>query len=610
MFGEIRNSVRQLWRMKGHAALFLILLFLASGMLSTGMGFFVVNRRNLEKYEDSFITIGTVEQSANAVREVERWDAETKNYHLYSRNVYDSYIPESILDFEGADYLSGPEKRVSYMAYNPDFELYDGISSEVVLEVSPVEDVVPDHPVKLEIRRVLYGQGTLEGSFIDFCDHYNPAPDKLYRDKTYVMSLIAGPGHESEKRFEGDAVQEYYPVPLIGSKQYAPDGTRMKDSVEEEHFCDEITEGFYETERGKRWLRYVESVDYWKSVFPVAATNNIYLMMPFFRGDNYISSGREFTEEEYRTGVRVCLVPERFARNCNLVVGDSLRLPLITANYSRSAGQIFYSYWIRVYSLLNAEGEIYTPFEDNEYEIIGIYGGSTGLGDEYGMGFNEVVIPANSVKNSDENNIVEYGPMTGSTTSFQIENGTIEEYMEKWEKQGVKNVEITFYDRGYTKLSAGIENMNGIARILAAVGAVMVLLALGYFNWLFILRQSERTAIERSVGLTKKQCFLSLFSGIFLLLLLGSAGGCATGGFLSAHLSGGIGEAAYYDTAFGNSAAVEMEEEPEGQEEFYPVKTAAGAMAAVLFSGSVIAAAGIGCNLSREPMEMYGGRQE
>lgn len=607
----VKNSIRQLWRMKGHTALFLVLLFLASGMFSVGMGFWALNQRNMEAYEDSFMTVGTVEQSANAVQEIERWDAETKSYHLYSRNVYDSYVPESVLFFEGADYLSGPEKRVTYTAYHPGLKPYDGIAQSVVLELTPVEDAVPDHPVKMEIKRILYGPGLLEGSVIRFCDHNNPAPKILYRDKTYVMSLISRPGHESEKQFPEDQVREYCPVPLLGAEQYTPDGTRMEDTVEEGHFCDEVTEGFYGTERGKRWLRYVETVDYCESLFPVVGTDDIYLMMPFYSGEAYISSGREFTEEEYLEGRKVCLVPERFASQNGLSVGDSLRLTLLTANHYRSAGQLFYMNWMRSYSLFNAKGEIYAPFEDSEYEITGIYGGNTGLGNEYGMGYCEVVIPAASVKNSDAGNIVEYGPMTGSTTSFCIANGTIEEYMEKWGKQGVKNVEITFYDRGYTKLSAGIENMNSLARILSVVGAVMVLLVLGYFLWLFILRQGERTAVERSLGLTKRQCFFSLFGGIFLILLLGGAGGSITGGMLSVRLSDGIGETVYYDTAFGNSAAVETEEGNRAEDDgWYPVNTAVWSMTAVILAGSLMAVVGIGIVLAKEPMKMIGGRQE
>lgn len=43
--------------------------------------------------------------------------------------------------------------------------------------------------------------------------------------------------------------------------------------------------------------------------------------------------------------------------------------------------------------------------------------------DEYGLGYNEIIIPSRSVKNSDADNILESGPMTGSTTSFRIANG-------------------------------------------------------------------------------------------------------------------------------------------------------------------------------------------
>lgn len=606
----VKNSFRQLWRMKGHMALFLILLCVSSGMCSVGTGFWMINNRNLQNYEDSFMTIGTVEQSATAVQEIKKWDAETKNYRLTSQNVYDSYIPASVLEFEGADYLAGPEKRVSYTAYNPAFKPYEGIHTEIVVEVSPVEDALPDHPVKLKITRILSGQGLMEGSIIQFCDHYNPTPAMLYKNKTYVMSLIDTQGHESEKEFPDDQVREYQPAPLLGASQYAPDGSRMKDSIDENYFCDEVTEGFYETAPGKRWLHYIETITYTESLFPVVATNNIHLIVPFYQGDTYISSGREFSDYEYRSGAKVCLVPELFASTNGLTLGDFIRLPLLTANYHKSAGQIFYTNALRPYPLLNVKGEIYKPFEDSSYEIIGIYGGSTGLGSEYGMGFNEVIVPINSIKNSDADNIVDYGSMTGSTTSFQIANGTIQEYMEKWEKQGVKNVEITFFDRGYTKLSAGIENMNTIARILAVIGAVMVLLVLGYFNWLFILRQNGRTAVERSIGFTKKQCFFSLFSGIFLILFLGSLAGCTAGAVLSSHLSASIKETVYYDTTFGNSAPVETDAESALEKEnFYPVQTAAGTMGAVLLAGSLTAVIGIACNLAKEPMEMLGGKR-
>lgn len=601
----IRNSIRQLWRMKGKTFLFVLLLLLASGLCSMGFGFWKINSRNMEKYEDSFMTIGTVEQKAGAMQEIQQWDAETQSYHMYSRNVYDAYVPESVLDFEGADYLSGPEKRVTYIAYNTDYKIYEGLDQTIVVEASPLEDVVPDHPVRLKIKRVLTGIGIHEDTNINFCSHYDPAPEMMYQDKTYILSLHEWVGHESEKEFEEDRPSEYRPSIGIESEQYASDGSKMQDTLSDWHFYDEVTADFYETERGKRWLNFVESADYYQHIFPVTGTDNIHLMMGFYRGDNYISLGREFTKQEYESGAKVCLISEGFAYKNELEVGDVVRLPLLCADHRWSGGFRFSVAGLSLPSFLNVKGENYEPFEDSEYEIVGIYGGVTGLYDDYGMGYNEVVIPSKSVKNSDENNIIAYGPMLGYTTSFEIENGTIDAYMEKWSRQGIGNVEITFYDRGYTKLQAGMENMKSISRILTVMGAVMVLMVLGYFTWIFILRESERTAVERCLGFRKWQSFLSLFTGIFLIILLGSAVGCTAGSVLSARIAGAMENISYYDTDFGNSAAVEMEEAIEFEEEtFYPMEAAGSTLAAILVIGSVMAGIGIECNLRREPMEL------
>lgn len=602
----IRNSVRQLFRMRGRAFLFLLLLATASGLCSLGRGFLLINRGKMEAYEGSFMTIGTVEQKADKVRERMVWDAELKNYHIYNSSVYDSYVPLSALSFAGADYLSGPEKRCFYGSYMPQYEMYGiGMNLGEVVEGSPLEDVVPDHPVKFKVTRVLSGMGTREGNVITFCDHYNPSPEKLYADKTYIMSLQDRPGHEDQKEFAGDYVSEYVPFPILTSDQVDLEGNSVPDEVEHDHFCDEVTAGFYETKRGKRWMNLIKTYDYARHTFPVTGTDDINLLMPFYNGNAYISAGREFAKEEYERGDRVCLVSDLFAQRTGLQVGDKLPLALQYANHRRTPGDAFGSNSMAVFSLLNAEGEIYPVFEEGDYEIVGTYGGQAGLKDEYGMGYNEILIPARSVKNSDADNILESGPMIGSTTSFRIANGTIDEYMEQWSKQGISNVEITFYDRGYSELEANINNMKYIAELLIAMGTVMVLMVLFYFSWLFIKKQGERTAIERALGLRKRQCFLSLFSGIFLILLIGSVCGCTLGSGMAGKIAARIGEESYYDTTFGNSAAVEMESFPQEEISFVPMRSAAGCTLLILSVGTAIAAVGILKNLGREPMQMF-----
>lgn len=607
-----RNSMRQLFRMRGRVVLFLLLLILASGLCSIGRGFLLMNRARMEAYEDSFMTIGTVEQKADQVKERMIWDAEDKNYHIFNTAVYDSYVPLSVLDFEGADYLSGPERRCFYGSYMPEYEMYDmGMSLSEIVEGSPVEDAVPDHPIAFQVSRILGGQGGIrEGHVISFCDHYNPEPEKLYADKTYVMSLTYSPGHENQKEFEGDTPSEYIPYPVLGSTQVDVAGNKVPDEVDDDHFCDEVTEGFYDSPMGRRWLNIVGTWDNLRHTFPVTGTNDIYLMMAFYNGNAFISQGREFTEEEYARGDRVCLVSETFAQREGLALGDELPLALQYANYGRTAGRAFAVNTAAAFTLINAKGEVYPIFEEGDYKIVGMYGGQAGLRDEYGLAYNEIIIPSRSVKNSDADNILESSPMMGSNTSFCIANGTIDEYMEKWSRLQVPNVEITFYDGGYSELEANINNMKYIARLLLVMGVSMVFMVLGYFSWLFILKQKERTAVERCLGFRKMHSFLSLFSGIFLLILVGSVCGSLAGSYLSGEIAGRIEKENYYDKTFGNSMGTDAGEMAETYEPEEPLKAAVECALAVVAAGTVIAAAGIYVNLRKEPMKMLAGRDE
>lgn len=607
----IKNSIRQLLRMKGRTVLFLLLLLFASGLLSLGRGFWIINREKTAAYEDTFMTIGTVEQKEDTVKEMKYWDAGKQEYVVYARSVYHSLLPVSILDLEGVTYLSGPEKRICYGAYLPDYQVYGnengsaGMRLGFLVEASPVEDAVPDHPVKIRIRKVWKGFGLRENDTIFLCDHYNPEPEMLHADKTYLMYIHDVPSH-------GGGDIEFVPLEL-GSTQKGPDGETIPCELEEDYWCEEITEDFWESEQSRWWRNLMEVWDYPNHMIPVTGTCNVELLMAFYNGTSYVTSGRTFTEEEYEQGEKVCLIHELFAGKYGLEPGDQIRLPLLAADHAWSAGATWTTGGGGIYDLLNAKGEPYEVFEDSSYTIVGIYGGGAGQYDDYGMGYNEILIPDRSVKNSDADNIVRFGPMRGSTTSFQIENGTIEDYMEKWGRLGIDNVEITFYDRGYTELKANLDNMKQIARILMVVGIAMVLMVAGYFSWIFILRQRERTAVERSLGLRKSQCFLSLFCGIFLILLVGALGGCTAGSLLSGRIAGSIGQKVYYDTSFGSSAGVQETESAENENMDAlndPYLAALQNTLLILAAGTVISGTGIFLNLRQEPMSMFGNGRE
>lgn len=246
----------------------------------------------------------------------------------------------------------------------------------------------------------------------------------------------------------------------------------------------------------------------------------------------------------------MCLVPDRFARRNGLKVGDSLHLTLRYANYAASPGRG------GAEGRLSAKGGVYEPFEESDYTIRGIYDVGVGADGDWGytLDRNEVFIPTASIKNSDENNIALHGPMKGYTTAFRIPNGSesIENYKKLWEAQGVDHVEITFYDGGYTKLEGGLKNMRTMSAVLLMTGIVSAVCIVIFFCHLFITKQKKQTAIERSLGMTRKQCVRSLLVGILVIALAGSAAGGFAGGLFAAEAVEEMASAETFDTRFSN----------------------------------------------------------
>lgn len=299
------------------------------------------------------------------------------------------------------------------------------------------------------------------------------------------------------------------------------------------------------------WYANLEDFRYFnRAVYGEAVSSDVL----DFEGAGYLSGPeqRAYYEalEDYQQGNKVCLVPDRFARRNGLKVGDSLHLALRYANYAASPGRG------GAEGRLSAKGGVYEPFEESDYTIRGIYDVGVGADGDWGytLDRNEVFIPTASIKNSDENNIALHGPMKGYTTAFRIPNGSesIENYKKLWEAQGVDHVEITFYDGGYTKLEGGLKNMRTMSAVLLMTGIVSAVCIVIFFCHLFITKQKKQTAIERSLGMTRKQCVRSLLVGILVIALAGSAAGGFAGGLFAAEAVEEMASAETFGTRFSN----------------------------------------------------------
>ena len=569
----MKNSIRQMLRTPFKLLLFFLFLGASAVLLTLGLRLWLETGEKIRQAEETFTTIGMVRQKENLMEAVPSWDAGTKSYTYFDHPVYEEILPESILDFDDADYLAGPEKRPVYGSWMPDSSLAWDESMAMlgifIAEISPVEDCVPSQPVQVDIRRVLYGDA--RGSTqCWFCDHNNPDPPSMEKGKTYIVALRpAGSSHPDRKEVAVECIP-YGTGPA--TSQCTETGERISGKFadleekagESNEMWEEVTDGFYETGRGVYWLNTIEAIEkFYKTSF-VLPVNSLGLLPSFHNKESVVLEGREISQEEFEKGKNVCMISQSFAQRNSLGIGEELPLSLYFADYGDAPG---YLWLMRDFGLLNAQGEVYPAFWEADYEIVGFYQYTpSGEKDINAVELTEdmILIPAKSVKASDENNIVKYGPMQTGTTSFQIPNGSSADFLEDFQKtENGDFLEIQFDDNGYEQVRRELEAAGNTAALLAVTGllcAAGILLLLVYF---FIVKQKRRTAIERSLGMTRNQCRKSLLGSMLIFTLFAAL----TGSFISMGLYAGVKDGLDQEETQGYSMKYSTWQEQEPSQE-------------------------------------------
>lgn len=314
------NSLKRLARTPVKTALFFLLLSFTVALVCAGGSLWKLCGDNLRRFEEIFVTIGTVEQTPERTQQQALWFADKEDYRYYNRAVYGETISPDVLDFEGAGYLSGPEQRAYYEALPQDYvfkEMEGGLWQFMVVEASPYEDCVPAGPVKMELKNVLYSTYPPNVVYFYLCDHNNDNPETLYADKTYVMALQDGFAHDWAEN-GAEAKFEYEPLEGPYSTQADAEGNRLPTDLTGDWIA-EVTPGFYETKEGQDWLRLCEECVLRGSKhmsFPVTATEDLNLIMAFYNKQAYLAEGEFLSEEDYQQGNKVCLISVPWNGGC------------------------------------------------------------------------------------------------------------------------------------------------------------------------------------------------------------------------------------------------------------------------------------------------------
>lgn len=617
----IRLEIKQMYRTPVRTAFFFLMIFLSGVLLSSGVIMWYQNKARGKLYEESFSTVGTVTQLQVNTKETRLWDAALGDYRLYRGPEYSGYFPLSILDFEGSNYLKAPEFRPYFRSYAPEYRLREdqrNMPKILIAELTPLEDCIPNQSVQVQITRFLCGgnyPGYQEGMTIWFCCHNDPDPPPMYAGKTYVAVLAsdADPhGAYAEMMDMGAGESEYSPV-LLASSQRQMDGRYAEglysaENMEGKPSFYEVTEDFYDSGMGACYLNAAKAADRYEHSIYATGTSGTDLLMPFYEGSAYFYEGRDISEEEYREGKKVCLISRSFAEDNSLELGQTVTLRLYTASYGMTASEAMGM--IAFYELLNAQGLPYEIFEEDEWEIVGIYDVEPAvIGSEYGLADGEIIFPSRSVTNSWDLNIVTYGYFSGNTVSFQIPNGQIEEFMKGWNQAGTEELEIVFYDKGYSQLEKGMENREKLSLLLTGTGCAMTVILLLAFAYLYVEQRKMYVAVERALGMKKYQCAIGLNTGLMLLLVLGCILGCMAGGIVVQYIPDDFFQKVYFDTLYSSGLSDYGDSVDLASQGISMKKTAELAWAcavSMMLLGECIIAVHMKRVLKMEPMELLG----
>ncbi len=287
------------------------------------------------------------------------------------------------------------------------------------------------------------------------------------------------------------------------------------------------------------WAEYVQAGAYNSSSFTAIRTNDISLVPAWYKGCMFLNEGRMITEEEYKSGAKVCMVSARMALQQGWQVGDKLELHLYEYNgfYDVVGDSTTKEDYLPAPVYLKDCGGF---FEEDTYEIVGIFGQlePTDIGetaeDVFANPWDAFYIPANASPNAPK------GPVQASLLTIHLKNGSADAFQAAVEEMGLTEqktgkyeIKFSYFDQGYDKIKGGLEEMNRNAELLLGLSAVLLMVTMILMAFLFAQQHKHSAGILRLLGGSKKQAFIAILTCAAIVVLVGGMIGAVLGGALT-----------------------------------------------------------------------------
>lgn len=473
----IRNSTKSILRMPVKTVFFTLLIVAVTAFLFLGVNTWAASEQMLSECDRNYTTIVTFEYLGD-------------NYP--NESVYDENMLREVsdIDFEA---VAGNANTVLFQPSDCTVGFVDGFTahssmvpyqSYCVLVISDVSLYETDGRYYGKIENCLYSyRQELEGRHIFIqADGFDiaPEPDGLYIVHGYIENMSSGVPTLRLCSFSS------YSALLAGvdCESIAPFvGTSSADEAKSGIYAD-IAE-YYRVMNNKVY---------------VYKTADIESLEEFHQGEVKLSSGRFFTQDEYASGAKVCILTETIASRAGLEIGDVFSLTTFDNTGLPAADCL----WPGNSSELT-----------EEYTLVGIVNYYDGL--QY-----NVYTPASFTDAVPVKYIYRLGQAT-------IKNGTADEFISDVAPLMPARVSVNVYDQGYQAVADSLSVIQSASAALSAVAFVASAAVLIFFAYLFVEKQRDTVETMRCFGTTCAETRLYLLFGAGLIALFATTAGVLIG---------------------------------------------------------------------------------
>ena len=466
-----KNGLKSILRTPGKTLLFLLILTVTAALLMISCCVYGAVRGYLNDCDDYFHTIA----------ELEYLGAEYP-----SQTVYDEAFADAVEENQGL--LSQLVRSESVLAWEP-------ASSELLL--SPIlhrlDSFVPD-PNAAVLRVKPY-------AFLEDHGIYNVlVTETLYSRVNYTDKLIllrAANGENSLECGKSYLIAGHYYTANSSSAAFQQEAVSFLADGAVTELPLQLSEGAGEAEEAL-FYRYAEALHLKNDACRVTYTAAVEDLYAFHQQVLTLTAGRYFTQEEYDSKARVCLISERMAGLLEKKIGD--RIP---AAVFRAAGDVYVASHL-------------TQIDEGDYEIIGTVSHS-----EYYPFW--VFFPDAEAKTS-------VCPVNGYTLGqFRLKNDAVAAFRQEAAPLLEKGFRLNVYDQGYAAATEPMEELLFISGIFLAVCLLLAFCALALQSFLFISRQREAARTMFQLGSGRRHICVYFLSSALALMSLSAALGVLIG---------------------------------------------------------------------------------